>query len=197
MIDWLKIITQNYPEFWKMYLKNYSSKSNRYVIFTLETTGLNTEKDVILSISAIASIDNKVIMEDQFEVAIDQKNYFIQNKLLHSKAENLQQEMTEEAAMEAFVNFVGDATLIGHRVNFDIEIINHALNKMGCGNLKNEALDIEIMHQKNMDLIDVHFAINDLAKFYKIPIPEKSSISSDTFILSILFLKLKQKLGIK
>ena len=56
--------------------------------------------------------------------------------------------MVEPIALESFINFIENATLVGHRINFDIDMINVALEKMGCGNLKNEALDLEIMHKK-------------------------------------------------
>jgi DNA polymerase-3 subunit epsilon len=35
----------------------------------------------------------------------------------------------------------------GHHVDFDVEMINAALEKLECGRLKNEALDIDMMHQ--------------------------------------------------
>jgi DNA polymerase-3 subunit epsilon len=34
---------------------------------------------------------------------------------------------------------------VGH--HFDVEMINAALEKLECGRLKNEALDIDMMHQ--------------------------------------------------
>ena len=96
-----------------------------------------------------------------------------------------------------FLQFIENATLVGHRINFDIDMINVALEKMGCGNLKNEALDIEIMHKKFVDIDDKNFSIDQIAAHYKIPTSESQSTSNDAYILSIIFLRLKQKLGIK
>ena len=50
MLDWLKNIGTEYPVFWKEYLSKFDKKSNRYVVLSLETTGLNTKTDVILSL---------------------------------------------------------------------------------------------------------------------------------------------------
>ena len=44
MIGWIKNINKEYPEFWKKYLSKFSGKSNRYVILSTETTGLNPNK---------------------------------------------------------------------------------------------------------------------------------------------------------
>ena len=35
-----------------------------------------------------------------------------------------------------FLDFIKDATLVGHHVNFDIEMINQALNRLDVGSLK-------------------------------------------------------------
>jgi DNA polymerase III subunit epsilon len=87
--------------------------------------------------------------------------------------------------------------LVGHRIHFDIEMINEALEKMECGKLKNEALDIEIMHQKLLDITNKSFSLDDLSKLYKIPQSEKNSASDDAYSIALLFLKLKTRLGFK
>jgi hypothetical protein len=49
MLEWIKNINKELP-FWKTYLAKFDKKSNRYVVISTETTGMNPEKDVILSI---------------------------------------------------------------------------------------------------------------------------------------------------
>jgi DNA polymerase-3 subunit epsilon len=50
---------------------------------------------------------------------------------------------------------------VGHHVDFDVEMINIALEKLECGWLKNEALDIDMMHRKLNDITDKH-SLNQL-----------------------------------
>jgi DNA polymerase-3 subunit epsilon len=76
-------------------------------------------------------------------------------------------------------------------------MINDVLEKMECGKLKNEALDIEIMHQKLMDITNKSFSLEDLVKHYKLPLNEKNSASDDAYSIALLFLKLKSRLGFK
>jgi DNA polymerase-3 subunit epsilon len=99
--------------------------------------------------------------------------------------------------MQAFVEYIGNAVLVGHRIYFDIEMINDVLEKMECGKLKNEALDIEIMHQKLMDITNKSFSLEDLIQHYKLPLNEKNSASDDAYSIALLFLKLKSRLGFK
>ena len=39
-----KLFHKEYPEFWKLYLAKFESKTNRYVILSTQTTGLNPKK---------------------------------------------------------------------------------------------------------------------------------------------------------
>jgi DNA polymerase-3 subunit epsilon len=76
-------------------------------------------------------------------------------------------------------------------------MINEVLDKMGCGKIKNEALDVEVMHKKLYDITNKSFSIEELIKTYKIPKNDRNSVLEDAYLLALLFLKLKSKLGFK
>ncbi|MFM2214558.1 MAG: polymerase PolC-type [Bacteroidota bacterium] len=198
MLDWIKNINKEYPEFWKLYLAKFETKSNRYVLLSAETTGLNPKKDVILSFGALGIVNNVIKIGDNFEVVILQYKYLhdqgLSNEFLIDS--NLTK-LAEPQAMQALVDYIGNAILVGHRIHFDIEMINEALEKMGCGKLKNEALDIEIMHQKLLDSTSKSYSLEQLVKHYGIPQNEKNSASEDAYTIALLFLKLKVRLGFK
>jgi DNA polymerase-3 subunit epsilon len=104
--------------------------------------------------------------------------------------------LVEAQAIENLVNFIGSSTLVGHRIYFDLEMINEALEKIGCGRIKNEALDIEVMHKRFIDSNDKAFSLEDLATIFKIKRNERISASDDAFTIAILFLRLKARLKI-
>jgi DNA polymerase-3 subunit epsilon len=60
MLDWIKNIKE-LPEFENIPSK-FDKKSNRYVVISTETTGLNPHKDVILSIGAFAVVDDSYLL---------------------------------------------------------------------------------------------------------------------------------------
>lgn len=198
MLDWIKNINKEHPDFWKLYLSKFETKSNRYVVISTETTGLSPKKDVVLSFGAIGVINDIIRIGDNFEVVILQYKYFHDNGLSNEfLIESKLSKLSEPQAIQSFVDFIGNAVLVGHRIHFDIEMINDVLEKMECGKLKNEALDVEIMHQKLMDITNKSFSLVDLIKHYKIPDNEKNSASDDAYSIALLFLKLKSKLGFK
>lgn len=198
MFDWLKNINKEYPEIWKNYISKFEKRSNRFVILSTETTGLNPYKDVILSFGAIAIQENSILIGDSFEVMLLQYVYLHDNGLSNEFViESKQQKLGEREAILAFLEYIGNAILVGHRIHFDVELINVALEKLDCGKLKNEALDIEIMHRKLKDITNEKpISIDELCEIYKVPKSERLSSSEDAYTIALLFLKLKSKLGL-
>ncbi len=197
MLDWIKNINKEYPQFWKDYITKFNHKSSRYVVLRVESTGLNTTQDVILSFAAISVIDNKIIISDSFETVLLQYKYLHDNGLsIESIIESKLPKLSEYDALQKFVEYIGNAVLVGHRIHFEVDMINEVLEKMDCNRLKNEALDIEIMHAKLNDITEKPFPLEDLCTIYKVPQPETNSSSEEAYTIALLFLKLKSRLGL-
>jgi DNA polymerase-3 subunit epsilon len=198
MLDWIKNINKEYPDFWKDYLAKFETKPNRFVVLSTETSGLNPNKDVILSLGAFSIIDDSIVIKDSFESVLLQYKFLHDNGLSNEFIiESKMIKMEEPAALEAFINFVGNAVLVGHHINFDIEMLNSALERLDCGRLKNEALDVDMMYRKLTDINDKQFSLDDLGEIFKIPKSDRNSSSEDAYRIALLFLKLKSRLGIK
>ncbi|MET0944687.1 MAG: 3'-5' exonuclease [Flavobacterium sp.] len=198
MLDWLKNINKEYPDFWKDYLTKFETKPNRFVVLSTETSGLNPDKDVILSLGAFSVVDDGIVIKDNFESVLLQYKYLQDNGLSNEFIiESKMTKMPEPDALEAFINFLGNAILVGHHINFDIEMLNSALERLDCGRIKNEALDVDVMYRKLMDVNDKQFSLDDLCEIYKIPKSDRNSSSEDAYRIALLFLKLKSRLGIK
>ncbi|AOW10111.1 3'-5' exonuclease [Flavobacterium gilvum] len=198
MLDWLKNINKEYPDFWKTYLSKFEQKSNRYVVFTTETSGLNPDHDIILSIGSFAIVDNKILIGDSFESVLLQYKYFHDNGLSNEFIlESKMKKLSEPEAIRLFIEYIGNAVLIGHHVDFDVDMINSALARLDCGRLKNEALDIDVMYRKLVDINDKQFSLDELSDIFKLPKTYRNSPSEDAYTIALLFLKLKKRLGIK
>ena len=175
MFDWVKNINKPYPEFWKNYLIKLEQKTNRYVAICFEDTNLDIEKPI--QIAGIAIINDNIIVQDSFEITLNNSD-------------------NETVEIEKFIDFIGNSTLVGHKIYLEIETLNAKLSKLDCGRLKNEILDIEIMHIKFQEINDKNFTIDDLTTFYKLEKNTQHSASDDALSIALLFLKLKAKLGI-
>jgi DNA polymerase-3 subunit epsilon len=197
MIDWLKNINKEYPEFWKTYLSKFETKSKRFVVLSTETTGLSLQKDVILSIGSFGVINNSIHIADSFETILAQYKFFHDNGISNEfTVETKMKKLGEAEAIQAFVEYIGNAVLVGHHIDFDVEMINAALERLGCGRLRNEALDIDVMYRKLTDINNKQFSLEELCSIFKIPKSDRNSSSEDAYKIALLFLKLKSRLGL-
>ncbi|KFF04586.1 3'-5' exonuclease [Flavobacterium reichenbachii] len=198
MLDWLKKINKEYPDFWKEYLTKFESKPTKYVVLSTETSGLNPDKDVILSLGAFSVIDDSIVIKESFETVLLQYKFLQDNGLSNEFIiESKMIKMQEPEALEALINFIGNAVLVGHHINFDIEMLNAALERLDCGRIKNEALDVDVMYRKLTDINDKQFSMDDLSEIYKIPKSDRNSSAEDAYKIALVFLKLKSRLGIR
>ena len=196
MLDWIKNIGGNYPEFYKNYVTKFDKKSSRFVIISIETTGLDKNTDQILSIGAIAVVNNNIVVSDNFEISFIENIEINNDKIEALDIEKKKSEIVNIELIKYFLEYIQNAVLVGHRVAFDVDILNEYLEKLKCGRLKNEALDIEVMYKKLKDINDKHFTLDDLLQKFKIEKSERYSASEDAFSIALLFLKLKSRLGI-
>lgn len=197
MIDWLK--NKKHPEFWKTYLQKQEEKSSRYVTLSVQTTGLNPVKDVILTLGAVGIQNNQLVIKDSFEVVLLQYIYNHDNGFSNEFIiESTMPKSTEAEGIKLFVDFLGNAIIIGHRVDFDVEMINVALHKLDCGKLKNEALDIEIMFKKWKEFSDdKKFSVTEIAQNLKLPTNDSDLSIDEAYTMGLCFLKLKKYLRIE
>ena len=198
MIDWITKIGKNYPEFWQKYISKFDKKTTRFVAISLETSGLNANENVILGLSGFGIYNNAIILSDSIEIEIFQPKYF---RTIDNKEEYLVSDFSskkpEPQAIQLFIEYIENAVLVGHHIHYDVDIINKALENLGCGRLKNEALDVEIMHRKLHDINDKEFQLNALCKIYNVPDNQRISASEESYKIGLLFLKLKARLGIE
>ena len=71
MLEWLKNMGKDYPEFWKNYLIKLETPTEKKVVLYLETTGTNPTKDKIIAIGAIAIENNQICIANCLEIELN------------------------------------------------------------------------------------------------------------------------------
>lgn len=198
--DWLT--GGSLPQFWKNYQSlfddNHKLANRRYVVFDMQTSGLDWKDDVILSIGAIGVINNAIEVGDFLEVHVQQDKFTTQSVALSDVLkENNHEKVVEAEAMIKFLNFVKDSTLVSHNINLDVEMINQALKRLDLGRLRNPIMDTNVLYLKWKDLPeDTHATLDELCDALKVRKSDRHTASGNAYITAIVFLKLKKKLNI-
>jgi DNA polymerase III subunit epsilon len=194
-------------------IKNYFNKKNlkdsnylylfdepneeEYVCFDCETTGLNPKIDDIVSIGAVIIKNNTILSSKKFVKFVKPKTKLQAEaiKIHHIRECDLKDAEDIDKVIIEFLEFIGNRTLVGYFLEFDIEMINKYLKpKLGI-KLPNKALEvsaiyydykIEIIPQANIDL-----RFNTIMKELKIPSLGKHDAYNDALMTSMIFIKLK------
>lgn len=188
-------------EYEKLFLKksswNIPLRQKDFAAIDIESDGLNPKKNHILSIGGVKIIDGKIDVAESIELFVEQK--FINNKTvqIHGITKNItKNKINEKEMLLKTVEFLGDAVIIGHNVNFDIAIINRALKKHYGMKLKNSWIDtINLFHRINpKHKSHPSLTLDDLCDEFNISKSDRHTSAGDSFITAIIFLKMIGKL---
>lgn len=176
--------------------QKYSAKKPSYVVVDIETDGLDFLKNAIVEIACIKVIDGKL---KEFEKAIKLDSKLPQNikKLTGLTDEYLEKNgVDEKQALTEFLEFIGELPVISYGNNFDINFINHALNKNGLQTIKNQTIDLMRCVKKEKRFIE-NYKLQTILKAYGIDknIPHRALEDAKlTYELSTKVNILKEKL---
>ncbi|MGJ0340393.1 3'-5' exonuclease [Aliarcobacter cryaerophilus] len=170
---------------------------NEYVCFDCETTGLDPKIDDIISIGAVIIKDNTIISSKKFVKFIKPKTKLQAEaiKVHHIRECDLNNANDIDLVIEEFLEFIGNRTLVGYFLEFDISMINKYLKpKLGI-TLPNKTLEVsEIYHDYKIEIIPqghIDLRFNSIMEELEIPSLGKHDAFNDALMTAMIFIKLK------
>lgn len=148
--------------------KRLNSYIEDYVVFDLETTGINQEKDAIIEISAVKVEKHKVVGE--FSTLVNPGRHIPAGA---TAVNGITDDMVKDApgietAIKDFMEFIGNNVLVGHNIHtFDTNFIYDAALKFLGREVRNDYIDTlylarrclpELSHHKLTD-VAAHFGL--------------------------------------
>jgi len=151
---------------------SYGSEIDRYVkdyvIFDLETTGVNVDEDEIIEISAVRVKDGRV--EAEFSQLVNPGRHIPREA---SVVNGISDAMVKdcpcfEKVLDEFLDFIEDYVLVGHNIkSFDLKFIYRDVMKYRGMALGNDYVDTWHMAKRCLPQLK-HKKLTDLAQFYGI-----------------------------
>lgn len=119
-------------------------RAQRWVVLDLETTGLNLNKDQVLSIGAVVIEDGAIDFSQQFERTLQCNQQKLgPSVLIHGLAPSAIAAGSDPAeALLAFMAFVGDSPLLAFHAPFDSHMLGRALKDHLGYRLQHPFLDV-------------------------------------------------------
>ena len=144
------------------------SFDDEYVVFDIETTGLNKELCKIIEIGAV-KIKNREII-DRYSVFIDPEEKLTDEivNLTHITDDMLIGQRTIKEVLPEFLEFCGNAVLVAHNASFDTGFVRIKAAELGLGDVKNTILDtlelsrtlLKDLKKHKLDVVAKHLGIS-------------------------------------
>ena len=138
-----------------------------YVVFDIETTGLNKDFDKIIEIGALKYRNNILVSEFNYLVNPKIKIPEVITTITGIKDTDLITADTIDIVLPKFIDFIEDLPLIAHNSEFDLGFINTNLKLLGMNKLTNKNIDTLLLAKKYLPQM-YNYKLETLKKYFKI-----------------------------
>ncbi len=181
--------------------------ADEWVTLDCETTGLDVNRDQIISIGAVRIAGNRLLTSQRLELLVRPERALDADSVrVHQlREQDVAQGMNPEQAMRRLLDFIGSRPLVGYFLEFDVAMLNREIWPLLGVHLPQPKIEVSAMYYdfKNRQLppqdrggtIDLRFAtmMNDLA----LPLRSAHDALNDAVMAGLAFVKLRQLLAVR
>jgi len=167
------------------------------IVFDTETTGLNPKKDEILSIGAVLIKENVIVTSETFEIFLKPSNEISTESIAihHIRPCDLEDAQEPLKGIEAFLKFIGNRTLVGYYLEFDVAMINRYTKPWLGIVLPNKQVEVSALYfDKKIGLIpqgNIDLRFDTILRELKVPNMGQHNAVNDAIMTAMIYLKLK------
>ena len=185
------------------FLFEESNNDDEVVVFDCETTGLSPKKDDIISIGAVKIKGNKIMTNEALHLFVEQKKQISHesitiHRIRHCDLENA---IPVEEAIEQFLHYIGNRTLVGYYLEFDVAMINKYIKPMFGITLPNEKKEVSaIYYDKKIATIpqgNIDLRFDTILEDLALPKLQAHDALNDAVMTAMIYLKLKHTRSLK
>ena len=171
--------------------------SVRFVVLDSETTGLDPQKDRLITIGAVAVIGGEILLDDVFDALLE-VSYNSSAVTVHgiTRQESLAG-ITEPEALQRFLAYLKDGVIVGHHIGHDVATLNAGYQRHGGFSLENRSLDtmdlaLNLEHDGAFPGSDAFsdFSLDGLCNLFGVIPHDRHTASGDAFMTAQVFLRL-------
>ncbi|GAB3461462.1 3'-5' exonuclease [Azotobacter salinestris] len=156
--------------------------AQRFVVLDLETTGLNVDRDIVLSIGAVVIENDAIDLAHQFECTLQRRLRTVtESVLIHGIAPSALAGGTVPAeALLQFMEYAGDCVFLAFHAPFDQRMLSRALkNELGY-TLRHPFLDVADLAPMLFPEALVHpGGLDQWIQYFKLDMPQRHHASAD------------------
>lgn len=178
---------------------------DEWVTLDCETTGLDVQKDQIVSIGAVRIRGSRLLTSERLELLVrPERRLSAASVRVHRLRErDVAQGLAPEVAMRRLLEFIGSRPLVGYYLEFDVAMLNREIWPLLGVRLPQPKVEVSAMYYdwKNRQLpaherggsIDLRFAT--MMKELGLPVRDAHDALNDAVMAGLAFVKLRRLLG--
>lgn len=161
-----------------------------FVVYDIETTGINVSYNEIIEIGAQKIYHGQVI--DTFSSLINPRRVISEGitNLTHITNDDVRNAPFIEDVLPKFLEFIDGAILVGHNVSFDNGHIYHNIEKLGLGKRVYPTIDTLTLAKAKYNSGLKKFGLEDLVKYFNITLDGHHRASNDAIATAEIFIKM-------
>jgi DNA polymerase-3 subunit epsilon len=166
-----------------------------FCVLDLETTGATAADCEITEIGAVRYVGGE--LDGTFQTLVDPGMAippFI-TVLTGITEAMVMQAPTVEQALPSFLEFIGDAVIVGHNVRFDLSFLNAAAERLGYGRLDNRSVDTVGLARRLVRQEVRNLKLSSLARHFSSPHPPTHRALDDARATAHVFFALLERAG--
>ena len=178
-------------------------EEDEVVVFDCETTGLDPAIDTIVSIGAVKIKGNKILTDEAIHIYVDQEKEIDHKSITIHQIRNcdLHGAIPLKEAIEKFLYYIGNRTLAGYYLEFDVAMINKYIKPMYGITLPNKQEEVSaIYYEKKISTIpqgNIDLRFNTILEGLDLPRLQAHDALNDAIMTALIYLKLKNTTRLK
>ncbi len=173
--------------------------ADEYIALDTETTGLNPNKDEILSIGAVKIKGDRILTSKSFEIFIKPLRNISEEsiKIHHILPSDIENGGTIDDALTQLLYFIQNRPIVGYYISFDMAILGNYLQQFINIKLPNDTVELSSMYYERYrkksahEFVDLKF--DTIMDELDIPLLGKHDALNDAIMSAMIYLKLRDK----
>lgn len=174
--------------------------SDEYVSLDCETTGLDVKTAEILSIGAVKIRGNAILTSESFYILVKPEGDVQADSIrIHGlRPKDVSEGVTIDVALQQLLQFIGNRTLVGYYLEFDVAMLNKFLKPMLNIHLPQQQIDVSNIYwqQEAKKYGENHYIdlrLNHISEQLGLPSSPRHNALGDAIHVAQMFLCLRHR----
>lgn len=165
LADYIDSLVLEYGEKFSLLINEFEKEN--IIVFDVESTGVDVTEDEIIQIAAIKLNKNGEVV-DKFEKFLKNKKPVKDSYYVHGFSDEMLQRIGEdkEKVLKEFVEYSKDSIIVGHNVQYDINILCSELERSNLGKPKFKTFYDTLDIYRRFYPGNINYKLENLSKVY-------------------------------